>query len=162
QGAEHWQTANAKRDLQTLERIASLPAEAQAELTDATKLNAELFKLRQQGRYREGIPIAERIVAIRQRHLGEEHSDVANALPNHGFFMENAGEYTKAEPLYRRALAIRRKVLGEEHPYTAAACNNLAGVLHAQGKFREAQPLFRQALASYRNLLGEENSETAM
>ena len=89
QGATHWQTANAKRELVKLQQIAALPAAAQADLTEAQQLDRERSKLRQQGRYREAIPIAERIVTIWQRHLGEEHSEVATALSNQAFVVEN-------------------------------------------------------------------------
>jgi CHAT domain-containing protein/tetratricopeptide (TPR) repeat protein len=162
QGATHWRTADAKRDLQTLEQIAALPGAAQAELTEARRLDRELSRLGQQGRYREGIPLAERVVAIRQRHLGEEHGETAKALTQQAFVVENAGQATEAEALYRRALAVRQKLLGPEHPSTAQSYSNLAGALLAQGKHAEADRLFGRALDAYRVVFGGEDMNTAM
>src|SRR5262249_34550180 len=56
QGAGHWQTGDARRAIKTLEQIAALPTEAQNELSDASRLDAEVFKLHQQGRYIAALP----------------------------------------------------------------------------------------------------------
>lgn len=160
-GAGHWQTADAKRDLQTLERLAALPAEARAEFTAAEKLSAELAGLRRQGKYREGLPVAERMAEIRRRHLGEEHHEVASAIQIQATFAEYAGKYEEAQALYGRVIQIREKVLGKDHPHTAAAYTNLAGALHARGQFARAGDLFSLAYASYGRSLGEDHRDTA-
>ncbi len=162
QGATHWQTVSMKRHLETLEQITTLPADAQAELTEATKLEKELAKLKGEGRYRDGIGVARRIVAIRQRHLGEEHRLVAPALNDQGICAHNAGQYTEAETLFRRALALCQKLLGDEHPHTAAAITNLALSLSAQDKYTEARPLHHRALEIHLRAQGKDHEDTAV
>ena len=43
QGPDHWQTADARRLLHRLAKIAALPEEARRELAEAGKLDAEVF-----------------------------------------------------------------------------------------------------------------------
>ena len=71
QGKDHWQTAGARRLLQTLEQIAALPPDARADLSEAVKLDGEKQKLLDRGRSAEAVPIARRALDLRRRHLGE-------------------------------------------------------------------------------------------
>ena len=103
----------------------------------------------------------EKVLAIFQKVLGEEHPDTATSYNNVAFNLTAQGKYVEAEPLYRKALAIYRKGLGEEHADTATSYNNVAYNLKAQGKYAEAEPLFRKALALRRKVLGEEHPDTA-
>jgi Flp pilus assembly protein TadD len=158
QGATHWQTVSMQRTLETLAQIASLSPDAQVELTEATKLEKELATFQQEGRYRDGMSVARRVVALRQRHLGEEHPIVARARNDLGIFVQHAGQHAEAETLFRQALAICQKRLGAEHPGTASALTNLALSLDAQDKYAEAGPLFRQVLAIRLQAQGEDHA----
>jgi tetratricopeptide (TPR) repeat protein len=161
QGENHWQTADARRLLQTLEHIAALPPDARAELTVADQLYQEVSEVDRRGRYREAVPLLQRILEVRQRHLGPDSPEVGRALNDLAFFLNESGKYAEAEPLDRQALALYRKVLGEEHPGTANSYNNLAMNLARQGRYTLAQPLFEKALALRRRLLGEGHPLTA-
>jgi CHAT domain-containing protein/Tfp pilus assembly protein PilF len=161
QGTDHWETADARRLLQTLEKISALPADAQAELTEDAKRDGQVFQLFQQGRYADAVPLLKRSVAVRRRHLGEEHSETLKAVNDLAFFLSKSGRYAEAEPLFRKALAIRRKVLGEEHPDTAQSHSAAALNLIDLGRYAEAEPLDRQALAIQRKVWGEDHPETA-
>ncbi|HLJ95179.1 MAG TPA: CHAT domain-containing tetratricopeptide repeat protein [Gemmataceae bacterium] len=161
QGETHWQTADALRTLRTLEHIAALPASAQAELIEVSKLDTEAERLKERRQYTEGIAQLQRALAIRRRHLGEQHADVATALSDLAAMLSNAGKYADADPLNRQALAIRRKVLGEDHPVTAQSYGRMAINLNSRGKYGAAEPLCRQALAIDRKVLGEADPETA-
>ena len=72
-----------------------------------------------QGRYADAETLYERALAIREKALGSEHPDVAQALNNLAVLYDAQGRYVDAEPLYKRGLAIREKVLGREHPSVA-------------------------------------------
>jgi tetratricopeptide (TPR) repeat protein len=50
-------------------------------------------------------------LAIREKVLGKEHSNVANSLNNLATLYQEMGNYSQAEPLFQRSLAIREKVL---------------------------------------------------
>ena len=70
--------------------------------------------------------MAQQVLAIREKALGPDHPDVAQALNNLAVLYYKQGRYAEAEPLYKRALAIGEKALGPDHPDVATALNNLA------------------------------------
>jgi tetratricopeptide (TPR) repeat protein len=161
QGEWHWQTAGARQLVRALGQIAALPPKAQDELGEATRLEGEASQLYQRGRYADAIPLQERILAIRRRHLGADHLDVAAATNDLAALFEGLGKPGEAEPLSRQVLATHRRVLGEDHPDTAADYTNLATILQARGRHAEAEPLLQKALAIHRRVLGEGHRDTA-
>jgi CHAT domain-containing protein/tetratricopeptide (TPR) repeat protein len=162
QGARHWQTLNEQRALETVERIAALPAAAQAELTEATRIEKGLAELKRQGRYDEGLRSARRIVAIRQRLLRDESTIVARAFNDQGIFAHNAGQFGEAERLFRAATAISQKLLGDEHPNTASGYTNLALALKEQDRYTEAESFLRRVLVIRLQVHGEDHPDTAV
>jgi tetratricopeptide (TPR) repeat protein len=161
QGDDHWQTGDARRMLQRLQRIAGLPAQAQAELAEAMKVYEEVLKLYQRGRYREAVPLLRRVLTTRQRQLGDEDSETAGALNDLATCLNASGNHAEAQPLLEKALRILRTAVGEGHPDTAASYNNVAANLEAQGRYAEAQPLLEKALRIYRTAVGEGHPDTA-
>lgn len=85
------------------------------ELAEATRLNQQVDRLYQQGKYDEAIPLAKRALAIREKILGANHPDVATSLSNLAVLYDYQGKYRQAEPLQSRALAIKEKALGANH-----------------------------------------------
>jgi len=123
----------------------------------ARKLFQEGIKLLGAGKYEEALPLVERAREIRERVLGPEHRDVAEAINGLGALYFYKGEYAKTESLYQRALDIREKVLGPEHPIVAASLNNLAIVYQEKGEYAKAEPLYQRALAIREKVLGPEH-----
>src|SRR5947208_1927128 len=80
--------------------------------TEASKLNRRIQELYRAGKYSEAIPIAARLVELREKALGREHPSTATSLNNLGELYERIGNYVKAEPLLQHALEIREKALG--------------------------------------------------
>jgi tetratricopeptide (TPR) repeat protein len=119
----------------------------QQDLQEAEALNRQVVQLYNQGRYAQAIPLAERVLAIREKALGPAHPDVANSLNNLAALYEALGDYAKAEPLFLRSLAIKQKALGPEHPDVALSRNNLAEIYKALGDNVQAEPLYRRSLA---------------
>lgn len=137
-------------------------AVAEDSIQEAKALNEQVLKLYQEGRYREAIPLAERILNIHEKTLGPEHPDTAASLNNLALFYDTTNDsYKKAKPLYERALSIREKVLGLEHPDTVKSISNLAGYYWNTGNFAKAEPLFQRALAVREKVLGPEHPDTA-
>jgi tetratricopeptide (TPR) repeat protein len=120
---------------------------------DLAALSAQVSQLHGQGRYAEGIPIAERHVALARQKLGEEHPEFATSLNDLAFLYEKLGRYGEAEPLYMRSLAIREKVLGPDHADVGESLNNLGGLRYKQGRQR--------ALAIREKVLGSEHPDVA-
>jgi hypothetical protein len=47
---------------------------------EADQLNKKVNELYSAGRYSDAIPIAQRVLALREKALGRDHPDVANSL----------------------------------------------------------------------------------
>src|SRR5262249_43042973 len=93
---------------------------------EASELNKKLMELYSAGRYADAVPVAQQIVAIREKALGRDHPNVATSLNNLATLYLHYGRYADAEPLYQRSLAIREKALGDDHRDVATSLNNLA------------------------------------
>jgi CHAT domain-containing protein/Tfp pilus assembly protein PilF len=126
-------------------------------LHEAHKLRAEYFRLFREGKYDEARPIAERVLAIRERVLGPEHPDVAQSLSNLAFLFSSMGDYDGAEPLFQRAVAIAEKALGREHPILSVYLENLGNVYIEMQNYARAEPLYRRVLTIREKALGEEH-----
>ena len=107
-------------------------------LSEANDLNQQVIQLYNQGRYSEATPLAQRTLTIREKALGTDHPDVAQALNDLAFLYQAQGRYADAEPLYKRSLAIWEKAIGPDHPDVALSLNNLAGIYQAQGRYADA------------------------
>ena len=130
-------------------------------LAEAERLHSQVEQLYQNGRYDEAIPLAEQVVALREKALGPEHPDVAESLNDLAVLFQAKGDYAAAEPLHRRALAIFEKALGPEQPSLARSLNNLAELLRQKGDYAGAEPLYRRALAIVEKALRPEHPDVA-
>ena len=75
--------------------------------------------LYRQRKYAEAEEHFRKDLEARQRTLGDEHAETANAYRNVGVALEAQEKYAAAEPFYRKTLTIRSKALGEDHVETA-------------------------------------------
>ncbi len=157
QGADHWETGNVIRGLESLARTAALPAEAQVELAEAGRAGPEWIRLSGQGRYREAADISRRMLEVYRRYLGDEHHDVATQLNFLAVQLIQAGDLAEGEALAREGLVIRRKLLGDVHADIAHSLHNLGACLWMRGDYEGAEPLCREAVALWRMIFGEEN-----
>lgn len=113
------------------------------------------------GRHDEAVPIVRRVLAIRERVLGENHRDTAYTLNQLAWSLEREGDYAAAEPYSRRALAVRERVLGNDHAHTAFSAHRLGFNLFRQNKFAEAATMFRLASDRRAMILGD-HADTAL
>jgi tetratricopeptide (TPR) repeat protein len=152
-------------------------------LRRAQYLNHAARALWRGGRYAEAEPLLRRALAIWDRVLGPDHSDVAGSLNNLAAILVALGRPAEAEALHRRALAIRQRAfgpdhpevalslnnlaetlraLGSDHPLFATSTNNLAETLRALGRPAEAEPLFRRVLDLREKTLGPDHPGVAL
>ena len=161
QGANHWQTVNARWDLEAVNRVLRQGKEGRDDYARSFLLWAKAQALESKGQFREAQGLRQKTLAIWQKVLGEDHPNTAssyNAVANN---LSVQGRYSEAGEGYGKALAIYRKALGEDHPNTATGYINVASNLHNRGKYAEAEPIFRKALSIFRKVLGEEHPDTA-
>jgi CHAT domain-containing protein/Tfp pilus assembly protein PilF len=133
-----------------------------AQSRQADELNTKISELYKAGKFAQAIPLAHRLLAIRQKLLGPDHPEVATALSNLAAFYHFQGRYAEAEPLYKRSLAIREKALGRDDPVVAESLSNLAMLYKNQGRYAEAEPLFKRALAIEEKALGPDDPDLAI
>jgi CHAT domain-containing protein/tetratricopeptide (TPR) repeat protein len=130
----------------------------------ADELTDKAIALSQAGKYAEAIPLAQQVLAIREKVLGPDHPEVATVLNSFAILYEKEGRYAEAEALYKRALAIREKALGPDHPdhfLVAQSLGNLAALYDHQGRYAEAEPLNKRSLEIYENALGPDHPDVA-
>jgi eukaryotic-like serine/threonine-protein kinase len=96
-------------------------------------------------------------LALRTKHLGPEHPDVATMLSSAGWVLMEQGQLSEATDFYQRALAIREKVFGSKHPKTLVSLSELGVLATRRGRHAEASDYLRRATAGYEQTLGPEH-----
>jgi CHAT domain-containing protein len=157
---DHWQTGDARRELETYTRLAGRPREVQDRYLKARQADARAEQLYGRGQYAEAAPLFQETLTIRRDILGEGHPHTAESY-NLAVTLGAQGKPAEAEAMHRCALAIYLKALGAGHPDTAVSYNNLAYTLRDQGKYAEAEAMFRRALAIRLKARGEGHPHTA-
>ena len=136
-------------------------AQQEARLDEADRLDEQMLEFYRQGKAREALVPAKKVLAIRREILGEKHHGTATSLYTVGFLLHTMGDFAAARPYYDQALAIRKEVLGEKHPDTANSINTLGALLKGQGDYAAARPYLEQAVALNREVHGEKHTDTA-
>jgi tetratricopeptide (TPR) repeat protein len=99
---------------------------------EAAMLSCEGRLISERGKYGDAVPLYQRALAILEKAVGPDHSNVATIVDNIAGLLQSQGTFEDALPLYQRALAIRRKARGPDHSNTATSVNNMAGLLQSQ------------------------------
>lgn len=133
----------------------------EATLAEADRLEQQVIQFLQQGKYGEAVPLAQQVLDIRERILGDRHPAVATGLNNLAELYRLQGNHADAEPLYQEALEIYRQVLGDRHPNVAAILKNLADLNQDQGNYAIAESLYQQAIEISRQTLGDQHPQVA-
>ncbi|HKX31148.1 MAG TPA: CHAT domain-containing protein, partial [Blastocatellia bacterium] len=130
-------------------------------LHEARKLYLESGNLLDLEKYDQAIRACERAVEIRERVLGPDHAETADAINGLALIYLNQGNYSRAESLFQQALAIRERALGPWHPDVSGVLGNLAVLFSINGDYGRAEPLFQRALKIRETSLGPEHALVA-
>ena len=125
----------------------------------STRRSKELYRA---GKYAAALPLAQRLLAIREKEFGPDDAMVAMPLNDLGTIHYNLGQYAVAEPLYKRSLAIREKTLGPDHAEVASVLNNLGDLYRAVGRFAEAEPLLKRSIAIREKTVGPDDPDNVL
>jgi tetratricopeptide (TPR) repeat protein len=112
----------------------SQTSEQSPDLVKANRLNAEVIALYEQGKYDKALPLAERVVTLREKHLGEDHLLVADALRNLAAVYLAKGKNKEAKSSYLRSIAISEKNLGKDNPELVKILNRYICFLSTTGQ----------------------------
>jgi tetratricopeptide (TPR) repeat protein len=157
--AKPWQIAEARRTLTLVDELSRMDGSRRRKVVGIDRLHDRMLRLYVDGKFQDGIKLAQQIEEMSQHALGDGHPDLAAALNNLGVFHHSQGQYGRAEPLYRKALEIFKAALGEEHPDYVTTFNNLAVVYAQQGDYEKAFPLYRRALSLRTAVVGEKHPD---
>ena len=133
-----------------------------AKLAEAQRIENEWFPLYQRGRAAEAVPLAERVLVIRESVLGANHPDVARTLNSLATLYQDTSDYPRAEKLFRRSLSIEEGVFGKDHPNLAIAYGNLATLYYDIGDYEQSELLMKKALSLREKTFGKEHPDVAL
>lgn len=118
----------------------------------ATSLNAWAKQAENQGKYVEAERLYQRALALQERLLGANHSDVLVSLNKLARVYEAQHKYQEAENLFRHILELRMQQFGMMHPDTLQSLDNLAEICIKQGNEKAAEPFLKRAQAIRKHL----------
>ncbi len=139
-----------------------LPVPSQAQGEDLPGLMQQIGEFTRQGRFKDAIPLGQRLAAGAEQMAGKEHPMAALALFTLAELHRMQGELSEAEPMLQRVLAVREKAFGPQHPDVAATLQSLSFLAISQANYRLAEQYASRALAIRTRVLGPEHSDTAM
>lgn len=134
---------------------------ASEELAEADRLNAEVVRLFGQGKHDEAAPLAERVLEIRSKALGDAHLSVAEAEYNLGMIRALQGKLEDAEALLRKAQAVYESQATPPALQRGRVLGGLAIVRANLGHTDEALKLSQAALADAEKALEPRSAELA-
>src|SRR5262245_37745574 len=80
----------------------ALSPPARAQQDEAAKLEARVKELNDAGKFADALPLAKRVLAIREKALKPEDPKIADALADIAELSKSLKRPTEAEPLFRR------------------------------------------------------------
>jgi tetratricopeptide (TPR) repeat protein len=119
-------------------------------------------ELKREGKYRQALHPAGKVVELVGQVKGVKHPQYANALSNLAGLYEVLGNHPQALALYRQAVEIKERALGPEHISLATTLNNLAGLYVAMGRLAQAEPIFKRSLQITGKALGPDHPSLAI
>lgn len=161
-GDDHAATAEYRREIETLKKLAALPAADQLEYRKTYVLADELNGAVNKGTYEAALRPAEQILSIYRRLLGPDSSLTAVAANQYGELLHYNERFADAEKQYRESLRIALAIVGENSKAVAALYGNLAINLQKQFRFEEALDLLEKALKIDTRIYGDGHPETGV
>lgn len=130
------------------------------ELAKAYQLQEVVRQLKGEGKYREAIPHAERMLAIYEGALGPNHRYVASTLNDLADMYWGIQDYTRAEYLLQRVLSIQEFLLGRDHPDLVGPLGRLIELYYVSEQYEKAEPLLARWLPIIEKARGAGRSAT--
>jgi CHAT domain-containing protein/lipopolysaccharide biosynthesis regulator YciM len=159
-GTDDWRTADARREVDTSERLAAMKPDHRARYWRAlTRARAEVPSLYGRGKFAETLEAAREGAATLKELLGDTNQDYLGCLNYVAGTYQALGALDKALPLFERSCDLTRAALGEKHPHYAHGLNNLARLYQDVGVYEKALSLFERARDVCKTALGEKHPD---
>ncbi|GAC1446393.1 MAG: hypothetical protein NVSMB56_04650 [Pyrinomonadaceae bacterium] len=114
------------------------------ELREAEELNRQVVKLYKEGKYNEAMPLAKRVVELREKILGEDNYLTGIGLKNLAAIYMARNRYGEAIAIYGKLLSNAEKNKSSDQTGVANALADLAIAEFAAGNLGKAEPLFQR------------------
>jgi len=139
-------------------------ANAQTSQTDeATRLNTEVIKLFKEKNYKDAIPVAEKVVKLREQELGANHFKTGEALLNLGFIQSANGDKDEAQKNLEKAIVIYQEKTDLDRDSRIKLAHMLETVAfyrYENRKFEKAKDFYQKAAELREKLHGQDALET--
>ncbi len=132
-----------------------------ADLAEATRLNLEVVKLFNEGKYEEALRLAKRALTLREAALGMDHDAVQGSLLNLAELYTALKKYGEAQAILERLLKTHEQKAGPEDAGAALFLDKLAFLTYVQGNFKKSEAAYKRALAIREKAFGPNSAEFA-
>ncbi|MGI9067559.1 MAG: tetratricopeptide repeat protein [Pyrinomonadaceae bacterium] len=129
------------------------------ELADAAKLDADVLKLYKEGKFEEAIPLAKRVLKIREKLLPANDRLLATSLSNLGLLYLARLKVDDADSLLKRALSIYEQTPAGNALVTAQTLDSLAQVRLLKSDVKKATEFYLKALSIKETTLNSDHEE---
>ncbi|KAI9880614.1 MAG: hypothetical protein M1830_001965 [Pleopsidium flavum] len=114
------------------------------------------------GRWPEATELQVKVMDMRLKTLGLEHTDTLKAIVDLGWTYWNLGRMNEAEELQLKVMNARIRTLGTDNPATLKAMDNLAQTYWLYGRMADAEDLGLKAMDGMIRSLGPGDPDTLM
>ncbi|KAF9040324.1 hypothetical protein BDP27DRAFT_1347492, partial [Rhodocollybia butyracea] len=112
------------------------------------------------GRYNDALQLAEPLVELSKKALGEDHPHTLSRIQNLAINYSEVERFNDALQLAEPLVELSKKVLGEEHPDTLGRIQNLVISYSEVGRYNDALQLAEPLVELSKKVLGEEHPDT--
>ena len=116
------------------QNVTSGPSNPAPELAEAEELNGQVMALYHAGEYDKALPLANRVLLIREKFLGPDHWLVAEALRNLAELYSAKDKPEKAITAYQRYLTVFEKTIDAYGPEMVEVLNRYVCLLLDDGR----------------------------
>jgi TonB family protein len=138
------------------------PETSSTELVEAERLNTEVVKLFVSGKYDEAIPLAKRVLQIREKALMPGDERINAAIINLAELYASKQKYSDAEDYYQRVVSGYEKASVPNPQALAKILDRLAVLNYRQSAFDKTEKLYQRALALREQAQGAEHPDIAL
>lgn len=128
-----------------------------AEVAEESQLNTSLVELYKAGKFDEALPVARRVLELREKVFGPDDPVVGIALSNLAEVYRAKKKYNEAQPLYRRSLAILERDPTAKPQSLINVLEALAELAFEKRDYKGSSVLLARALAVREAAVGKDD-----
>lgn len=150
--------------MQISAQTAKPDAQLSPALQEAAKLSGELVSLFRQKKFDEALPLAQKVVEIRERESGKTHLSVGQAWSNLAYIQQRRGASGAAEKAFERAFDIyesNQPLAAADEKVFAELLDVVATYQANDGKLENAEKKLQRALELREKFYGKDALETS-